>query len=174
MNFHSEDTLLTYYKILTTIKSSHSNHIPTRKQKCDFLKVMNNQIKNGASSKTPELIRYIHLLEKTRGFSIIITSEDQFGSRVLLDIHEELLNLMSKGMVCEGNVMFPEFKNLQSKICHFNRILHIDNSSKNNYQHITKLRNYNIRTNKYIIDKRVNRHICDFYLFLYLEVYLLS
>ena len=81
---------------------------------------------------------------------------------------------MSDGMVKEGKVMFPEFQNLQSKICHFNRILHIDNSSKNNYQYVTKLRNYNIRTNKYIIDKKVNRHMCDFYLFLYLEVYLLS
>ena len=174
MNFHTEDTLLTYYNIITNIKSSHSNHISTRKQKCDFLKVMNKQIKNGASSKTPELIRYMHLLEKTRGFSILITSEEQFISRALLDIHEELLNLMSDGMVKEGKVMFPEFQNLQSKICHFNRILHIDNSSKNNYQYVTKLRNYNIRTNKYIIDKKINRHIYDFYLFLYLEVYLLT
>tara|TARA_R110000744_G_scaffold124182_1_gene229612 strand:- start:33 stop:542 length:510 start_codon:yes stop_codon:yes gene_type:complete len=165
MDFHTDQTLLQYFELIKSIRMGH-NKIITKKIKHDFLRIMKKQIAQGESSKTPELTRYLHILKTTKGFQYHIEELKREADKDYDTIEAHIIALINEGIMNEGKTSFPEFKDSFSKISYFNKIHHL----KNPDPIMMKLRNYNLRTEKYIKSNNANRQIADFILFLKLEV----
>ena len=166
MEHHTEETLLQYWELIKDIRINQGKKI-TRKIKHDFLRIMRAQIEKGESSKTPELTRYLYILNTTNGFEkymdeLIRESEKEYDT-----LEARIIALINEGMLYEGNTSFPEFKNTFSKIHYFNKLNH---SKIPDTAYMAKLRIYNKRTENYIKSNTPNRQMADFILFLKLQV----